>query len=367
MARKGRQRPRSGKLDGHFYVVGIVGSAGGLEAFREFLRNTPPGSGAAYVIVSHLDPGKESLLTPLLTETTRMRMHSIEEEMTVLPDNVYVIPKGSYLTIQLGKFKLSEMPRYYGSDMPIDHFFKSMADDYKEMAIGVVLSGMGMDGTLGLRAIKNGMGLTIAQDPGTSAYDSMPLNAIDFGVVDVIAPVEQLPDKIMSYINGAPKSSLAPGSLMPRSSLDKVVTIMRNHTGNDFSSYKTDVLERRVSRRMGVNSIKTLPEYASYIENNPKEVALLFKDMLIEVTSFFRDPLAFEELKKVLNNTVVQMTGGSLLKAWVPACLTGEEAYSIAILIDECLEEQKKELKVQIFATDINTDALDRRAWPCTR
>jgi two-component system CheB/CheR fusion protein len=352
-----------------FFVVGLGASAGGVEAFKEFLSKTPPDTGAAYVIISHLDPDKESLMKQILETVTTMKVQNITDDMLARPDNVYIIPQGKYLSIENIRFKLVNMPRFSGADMPIDHFLRSLAEDRREMAIGVVLSGMGMDGTLGLKTIQGNMGLALVQEPDTAQYDSMPRSAIESGAADIVAPPQELPAKIIDYIKGVSKDVLSQPTPIPRDAIERIVRVLKVRTGNDFSAYKRDVVERRISRRMSIENIASISEFADHLESNPRAANQMFRDLLIEVTSFFRDSRAFDALKKVLCTVISNKPNGALFKVWVPACLTGEEAYSIGIIIDECMEYSKKDLIVQIFATDINTEALEKAraaAYPMT-
>jgi two-component system CheB/CheR fusion protein len=349
----------------NFPIVGIGASAGGLEALEVFLANVPAESGMAFVIVQHLDPTHKAMLVELLQRGTPMQVFLIKDRMKVEPNCVYVIPPNKNLSILHGSLHLLDMVASRGLRQPIDFFLRALADDQQERSIGVILSGMGSDGTLGLRAIKEKAGVVFVQDPATAKFDGMPHSAIEAGLADVIAPVEALPGKIIEYVQHVPRI-LKPRldeDAIPQSALEKVVIILRTHTGQDFSLYKKTTIYRRVERRMGLHQIKKINNYVRFLQENPQEVDLLFRELLIGVTNFFRDPEAWAQLKaEVLPAILSRHTPNHALRAWIPACSTGEEAYSLAMLFQEALEQLKppRNITLQIFATDLDSDAIDK-------
>ena len=353
-----RQRQR-------FPVVGIGASAGGLEALHQFLAHVPERSGMAYVVVQHLDPTHKGMLVELLQRATRMPVQQTTDLMVVEPDQVYVIPPNKDMSLLHGTLHLLPQSSPRGLSLPIDFFFRSLAEDQQERSIGVILSGMGSDGTLGLRAIKEKAGAAFVQALGSAKFDGMPRSVIDAGLADVIAPVEELPAKIIAYRKHAPHFTrpLIEIEDRARGALEKVFLLLRSHTGNDFSHYKKSTIIRRIERRMGLHQVDTIEHYVRYLRENPREVDLLFKELLIGVTSFFRDPAAWEYLKKDVMPALLSMrASGGVLRAWVPGCSTGEEAYSLAMVFKEAMEPLKpiKNILLQIFATDVDRDAIEQ-------
>jgi chemotaxis methyl-accepting protein methylase len=252
-----------------------------------------------------------------------------------------------------------------GLRLPIDFFLRSLAQDQQEHSIGVILSGMGSDGTLGLRAIKEKGGVVLVQDPKTAKFDGMPRSAIDSGLADIVAPADNLPGRIQAYLQRTPLAHTAEAALAEKtqSALDKAIILLRTHTGHDFSLYKNNTLYRRIERRMGIHQIDKIADYVKYLQENSQELDLLFKELLIGVTSFFRDPAVWEELrKKILPALIASRPDGHVMRAWVPGCSTGEEAYSIAMVFKEVLDRVKpgKKIKLQVFATDLDKDAISK-------
>jgi two-component system, chemotaxis family, CheB/CheR fusion protein len=340
-----------------FPIVGLGASAGGLEAFEQFFRNVPIDCGMAFVLVQHLDPGHASILTEILQRSTAMPVVEVQDQMAVAPNHVYVIPPNRDMAIFHGALQLSvpEQPR--GHRMPIDSFLRSLAEDQGERAVGVILSGTGTDGTLGLRAILGAGGLTFAQEPTTAKYDGMPVSAIQAGFATHVLPVEKLPEAMVA---GA--RTLA-GRQEARPETDagyrRILMLLRSTTGHDFSLYKKSTIGRRIERRMSQHGIGDAEMYARYIGEHPAEAQALFSELLINVTSFFRDPEAFSTLKKdVLPELFAGKPAGYLFRIWVAGCATGEEAYSIAILLREFMEESGQDFKVQVYATDIDEGAI---------
>ncbi len=350
-----------------FPIVGIGASAGGLEALEQFIQNVPPDSGIACVIVQHLDPTHKGILPELLQRHTTMRVLQVRDRTRVRPNRVYVIPPNKAMSLLHGLLYLFEPSEPRGQRLPIDFFLRSLAQDRRERGVGVILSGMGADGTLGLRAIKEHAGLGLVQDPATARYDGMPCSAINAGLADIVAPVRELPGRILAFLERAP---LLPGSATgtdpenpTRNALEKAVILLRARTGHDFTLYKRTTLCRRIERRMGLHQIAKMPAYVRHLQANPQELDLLFKELLIGVTSFFRDPGAWEQLRtEALPALLAARSPGRALRAWVAGCSTGEEAYSLAITFREAVEafEPGGNFALQIFATDLDRDSIDR-------
>ncbi|EHP86028.1 MCP methyltransferase/methylesterase, CheR/CheB with PAS/PAC sensor [Geobacter metallireducens RCH3] len=349
----------------HFPIVAIGASAGGLEALTQFLEHVPQNSGLAFVVIQHLDPDHIALLPELLQRVTSMKVTAVKDRSRVRPDSVYVTPPNRDMSILHGVLHLFEASEPRGQRLPIDHFFRSLAEDCKERSIGVILSGMGSDGTLGLRAIKEKGGLTLVQDPDSAKFSGMPNSAISFGLADIVARAENIPGKIMDFLQHTPAPSQQKTKLEDKelSALDKIVILLRSETGNDFSLYKKSTLYRRIERRMGIHQIDSIAGYVRYIQANHQELELLFKEFLIGVTSFFRDPAAWENLKnEVIPDLLASHPEGGVLRAWSAGCSTGEEAYSLAIIFREVLEQVKPKahFSLQVFATDLDRDAIDK-------
>ncbi|MDD5307810.1 MAG: chemotaxis protein CheB [Deltaproteobacteria bacterium] len=350
---------------GSFPVVGIGASAGGLEALEQFLRHVPDRSGLAFVIVQHLDPTHKGMMAELLQRSTPMKVLQVKDRMKVEPGRVYVIPPNKDLSILHGVLHLLAPVAPRGLRLPIDFFFRSLADDQQFRSVGVILSGMGSDGTLGLRAVKEQAGAVFVQAPASAKFDAMPRSAVDAGLADVVAPVEELPSRIIAYLAHAP---LAAGSELvlagkTQSAIEKICVLLRNQTGHDFSQYKRSTVYRRIERRMGLHQIDGIAGYVRYLQESPQETTLLFKELLIGVTRFFRDPAAWEHMqKKAIPELLSERSPGGLVRAWVPGCSTGEEAYSLAIVLKEALAHARpaRGFSLQIFATDIDKDAIDR-------
>ncbi|MGL1833609.1 chemotaxis protein CheB [Rhodocyclaceae bacterium SMB388] len=347
-----------------FPVVGIGASAGGLEALEQFLSRVPPDSGMAYVVVQHLDPTHKGMMPELLQRATPLPVVQAKDRLKVRPDHVYVLPPNRDMSILRGKLYLFEPTAPRGQRLPIDFFLLSLAEDRRQHAVGVLLSGMGSDGSAGLRAIKENAGLALVQDPAAAAFSSMPQSGIDTGIVDIVAPAEELPARIIARLRVGPTAAEsahdADGQL--RSGLEKVLILLRAHNGQDFSHYKKSALYRRIERRMGIHQIGRLADYVRLLQENPQELDLLFKEFLIGVTSFFRDPAAWDSLRDIAFPALfARSSSGHALRAWVPACSTGEEAYSLAIVFREALERYRPagRYSLQIFGTDLAHDAID--------
>lgn len=336
-----------------------------MESFEQFFRNMPADSGLAFVVVSHLDPIHKGIMPELLQRLTTMKVSQVEDGDKVRPNSIYVIPPGRDLSIMHGTLQLLEPSKARGFRMPIDFFFRHLAEDQGERAIGIIFSGMGTDGTLGLKAIKEKQGMVMAEDPASSKYDAMPESAIQTGLVDYVASANDLPEKLLGYANHLYKVTGAMPAVPPEEPktsgpFQKIFSLIRAKTGTDFSLYKKSTTRRRIERRLAVHQISDINQYVRYLQENQGEVDLLFKEFLIGVTSFFRDPDAFEALKK---EAIPQLLKKSVdpLRVWVVGCSTGEEAYSLAIIIRECLDDPnvKRNLKVQIYATDLDKEAVE--------
>src|SRR5262249_45998108 len=346
-------------------IVGIGASAGGLEAIEIFLRHVPQSSGMAFVVVQHLDPTHKGMLVELLQRATQMEVVQAKDRMMVEANHVYVIPPNKDMSLLHGMLHLLQQASPRGLNLPIDFFFRSLAEDQQERSIGVILSGMGSDGTLGLRAIKEKAGAAFVQALPSAKFDSMPRSVIEAGLADVVAPAEELPEKIFAYRRHAPHISRPEVALeiKAQSALEKVFVLLRSQTGNDFSLYKKSTIYRRIERRMGLHQIDGIAHYVRYLRENPKEIELLFKELLIGVTSFFRDPASWEYLKKEVMPALLATRGsGGVIRAWVPGCSTGEEAYSLAIVFKEAVEpfQPFRNVVLQIFATDLDREAIEK-------
>ncbi|MEO6761583.1 MAG: chemotaxis protein CheB [Candidatus Saccharimonadales bacterium] len=346
-----------------FPIVGVGASAGGLETFTQFLRSLPLTTGMAFVLVQHLDPKHKSSLSDLLTKATALPVHDIEDGVKLQPNCVYVIPTNRDLTISEGVLRLHKREQTKQPTHPIDRFFISLAQDQQLNAIGVVFSGGDGDGSKGLQAIKAAGGVCFAQDQ-TAAFPSMPESAIATGVVDFILSPEGIAKALGRISNQLPVSSTSliqaqPGQSEDAEQLQEILSLLRLQTGTDLSQYKTTTLKRRISRRLIVNNLDSLSAYITCLENNRPEADALLKDMLINVTSFFRDPSALAELQRtVLPALVINHPDDKPLRVWVAGCANGEEAYSLAIIIQEFLGKRSLSIPVQVFATDLSGAAI---------
>jgi two-component system CheB/CheR fusion protein len=357
----------SGRNDyGCFPVVGLGASAGGLEALEQFLGSVPANSGMAFVIIQHLDPTHQGILPELLQRGTPMKVIQAKDRLKVLQDHVYIIPPNKDMSILHGVLHLFAPAERRGLRLPIDFFFRSLAIDCQGSAVAVILSGMGSDGTIGLRAVKENAGLVLVQEPLNAKCDGMPRSAIATGLADFVAPVQKLPEQILAYFNHVSllTSKGAAGDEVAASTLEKIIILLRNHTGHDFSLYKRNTLYRRIERRMGIHQINRINAYVRYLQENQQELEILFKELLIGVTGFFRDPAAWERLRGIIEEllTAGRYTERRTVRAWTIGCSTGEEAYSLAIVFREAMEmlSPKSRVSLQIFATDIQKDAIDK-------
>ena len=343
-----------------FPIVGIGASAGGLAAFDNFFSAMPDrvGPGMAFVVVQHLDPNHKSILTDLIGRYTHMPVYEVKDGIVVQPNCVYVIPPKYDMVLEYGTLQLQEPVETRSHHLPIDLFFRSLALSKQEMAIGIILSGTGSDGTMGAQAIKAEGGMVMVQSPESSEYDGMPRSVIATGLADYILPPAEMPAQLIAYVTQTfgKRPHVAPKA---ESAMKKIFNLLRTQTGHDFSHYKQNTIIRRIERRMAIRNVKSVDEYVRNLEQKPAEVETLFHDLLIGVTSFFRNPTAFDELqKKVIQNLFTGKNSDSVIRIWVPGCSTGEEAYSIGILLQEQMEMLKQIFRVQIFATDIDSRAI---------
>ncbi len=341
-------------------VVAIGASAGGLDALKKFFTAMSPDPGMAFVLVQHLDPTHESTLADLMSRYTPLKVVQAKDGMKVESDYLYIIPPNKDMGLMNRTIQLMEPVEPHGMRLPINFFLKNLAEDQKERSIAIIFSGFGSDGTIGIKSIKAAGGMVMAQDPATADSNSMPASAIQTGLVDFILPPEEMPEKLMNYVESAHKTIkkiITPKEETERA-LQKIFMLIRNRTSHDFSYYKENTVYRRISRRMNIHQIENIQTYLRYLQENPHEIDILFKELLINVTSFFRDEKSFDSFKNSLKELIKQKLDVDNLRVWVPGCSSGEEVYSIAIIIHELLEESGKNIDVQIFGTDIDIDAL---------
>ncbi len=349
-----------------FYIVGIGASAGGLDAFTQSLRPLPMDTGMAFVLVQHLAPGHRSMLTDILGRETRMPVYEVKDNMAVKPNHVYVIPPNVQMSIERGILHLAARKKTLDNPMPIDHFLRSLAEDKGPQAIAVILSGADSDGSLALKTIKQRGGVTFAQDPAVAKFDTMPAAAVKTGLVDFVLPADQIARelvKIASHPQAHPPTRDSAGESVSdgNGELADIYSILTIDRGVDFTHYKQTTLKRRIQRRMLLHRSGTLKDYIELLKNNPTEAAALYDDLLIHVTSFFRDTQVFDSLKKkVFPHLNKNRSPNDMIRIWVPGCSTGEEVYSIAISLLEHLGKSAAQTPIQIFATDISETVLKK-------
>jgi two-component system, chemotaxis family, CheB/CheR fusion protein len=360
----GIKKSNSKKEKSQFPIVGIGASAGGLEALEQFFSKMPSDTGMAFVIIQHLDPTHKGIMPELLQRTTSMKVFQASDQLQVKPDHVYVIPPNKSLSLLNGLLHLFEPVGSRGLRLPIDIFFRSLAFERNEKSIGIILSGMGSDGSLGIKAIKEKNGIVVVQDPKSAKFDGMPQSALDTINADIIAPAEVLPERLIKFLKIVPsvhyKSVIDNQS---KSEIDKIVILLREHTGHDFSLYKKSTLYRRIERRTGIHQIEKIHDYVRFLQKNPVEIEILFRELLIGVTNFFRDADVWEKLKQdILPGFIKDLPEGHQIRVWVPGCSTGEEAFSWAIILREVLDKDKKhkKLSLKVFATDLDQDAIEK-------
>lgn len=340
------------------YIVAIGASAGGLEAIHEFFDNMPEYGNLSFVIIQHLSPDYKSLLVELVSKHTNMKVREVEEDMSIESDCVYVIPNNKEIIVEQGRLRLVQKPTEKAPNTAIDTFLFSLAKDKGSSAICIILSGTGTDGTKGAAAVKKAGGMVMVQDPETAKFDGMPRSVIGSDNMDYVLAPEFMPGEIYNYIQDMPVQVF--NGKIDEELLSEVFQLVREHSGQDFNHYKPPTITRRIAKRMAQFNVKSLEEYLQILRTSEDESKALAKDFLIGVTRFFRDKLAFDILKdQVLNRLIDEKEEGAVLKIWVTACSTGEEAYTLAMLLDQCLQEKNKWLDVKIFATDIDSNAVE--------
>jgi two-component system, chemotaxis family, CheB/CheR fusion protein len=343
-------------------VVGIGASAGGLEALEQLFKAMPTNTGMAFVVIQHLSPNHKSIMGSLLAKHTSLAMAEIEDGLTVEADHVYLAPPGKNVALINRTFQLLEPVETRGMALPIDFFFRSMSEEMSEKAICIVLSGTASDGTLGLKEVKGRGGMAMVQAPESARYVGMPRSAIDTGLVDFILPPDEMPSQLLRYVKHPYLVTHEPLAVPEKKSVNhiqKAFAIVRTHTGHDFSNYKKTTILRRMERRMAVNQIEKMEDYLRYLQENPSERTRLFRDLLIGVTSFFRDAEPFKTLQGALPELLRDRDPNRALRVWVAGCSTGEEAYSLAILLQETMEKERKAFDIQVFASDIDSRAIE--------
>lgn len=345
-----------------FPIVGIGASAGGLEALEQLFKNMPADTGMAFVVLTHQHPGRVSLLPDLLDKQATMTVVEAANGMKVQPNHVYVGPPGGHLSIHNGILQRTDTADPESPRLPIDFFLRSLAIDQKERAICIILSGTGSDGSLGVKAIKAEAGMVMVQQPQTAKFAGMPSSAIATGLIDYTLPPAGMPQQLLAYAKGPylgmSKATAGVGPI-PAEPLQKILRLLRDRTGHDFSAYKVNSVNRRIERRMNLHQIHKIDDYVRYLQTHPHELDILFKELLISVTNFFRDAEAWEALSPYLETLVKSRPEQYTLRVWVPGCATGEEAFSIAIMLRECMDRLNRDLGVQIFATDLDPGALE--------
>ncbi len=349
-----------------FLVVGVGASAGGLEAFTQLLSALPLKPGMAFILVQHLDPQHHSMLADILSKTSKMPIHEAKDGVTVQPDCIYVIPPNTAIAIAEGKLRLTPRAQSQQPHLPVDFFLRSLAEDQKSNAVGVILSGNGSDGVAGIAAVKAEGGITFAQNESSAKFSGMPHSAIASGHVDFVLPPDQIPDELLKLAQHSYRARVSETKAVPFSSsnnggLNKVILLVRNFSGVDFTHYKPPTLQRRIYRRMALQKIEKLEEYASFLHEHPAEVEKLYNDLLINVTRFFRDPHAYEALRlEILPRMVKNRTPDTPIRIWAPGCSSGEETYSLAIATLEFLGQAGLNIPLQIFGTDVSEASLEK-------
>lgn len=364
MAKKPKTNPAASSQRTCLPIVGIVASAGGLDAFKRFLSAVPVDCEMAFVLVPHLDPKHESQMVAILSKVSLLPVVEIAQGMVAQANHVYVIPSKYFLTIDDGVFQLSEPPTPQGRETAIDIFLRSLAKDQGERSIGIVLSGTGSHGTLGIREIKIVGGMAMAQQPATAEFGSMPSSVIAEGLVDYVLAPAEMPGTLMNYmrqpyINTNPPQ--LPESWSDNEELSAILDQLRLHARFDFGSYRKNMILRRIQRRMGLHELERLEQYVEHLKQNPKEVIALSRDLLISVTAFFRDTEAYQALSsRLLLGLSSRDADRFPIRVWVPGCATGEEAYSLAMLLIECLAKagQTAARPIQVFASDVDEAAI---------
>ena len=342
-------------------VVAIGASAGGLKEFEQFFKNMPSTKELAFVIIQHLSPNYKSILADIVNRYTAMDVCQIEHKMKVQPGKVYIIPPNHLVLLDKDKLMLKELEKKHGINLPIDVFFRSMKDAIGEKSVAVILSGTGSDGTQGIKEVKEAGGLTLVQQPDTAEYDGMPSSAMRTGLIDFVIPVEEMPKVILNYIeNEFQENRIITDDKKSERLINEIYEIIKGQTGHDFTHYKRNTIYRRIERRLTVKKLNKLQDYIKLLEDDGAEVGILYKELLISVTSFFRDKETFAYIKKNIVAKVISGTENNNLRVWVPACATGEEAYTWAILFKNYIDDNKLNIDLQVFASDIDTDAIEK-------
>jgi two-component system CheB/CheR fusion protein len=346
------------------YIIAIGASAGGLEAIHEFFDNMPEYGNLSFVIIQHLSPDYKSLLVELVSKHTNMKVREVEKDMLIENDCVYVIPNNKEIIIDQGRLQLQQKPVEKAPNTAIDTFLFSLAKDKGRYAICIILSGTGTDGTRGAGAIKKAGGMVMVQDPESAKFDGMPRSAINSENIDYVLAPEFMPGEIYNYIQDMPLQAF--NEKIDEALLPEVFQLVREYSGQDFNHYKSPTITRRIAKRMAQSDIKHLEDYLQLLRQNPEENKMLAQDFLIGVTRFFRDKAAFEVLEEqVFDKLLASKEEGAILKIWVTACSTGEEVYSITIMLDQALQKRNKWLDIKIFATDIDSNAIEFAAKGC--
>ena len=358
--RHAHSQPRSGSAP---FIVGLGASAGGIEALKEFFTHLDPDSGAAYVVILHLSPDHDSQLAEVLQNSTRIPVTQVNEHVVLEPNHVYVVPPNKVLSVDRQSIAVSDITRGEQRRAPVDLFFRSLADAQGSRAVCVILSGTGPNGSSGLKRVKEYGGLVIAQDPAQAQHADMPRNALATGLVDVVAPAAEIPERIRAYhdrMRNDGEALTAPWpALSDPDAMRDILTVLRVRTGHDFSNYKPGTVQRRVERRIHLRNLPSLSAYAHAIKENPDEAVALMRELLISVTHFFRDPPAWDALaQRIIPRIFLNKTAQDQIRVWVPGCATGEEAYSIAMLLAEYAETSLDQPGLQVFATDLDEAAI---------
>jgi two-component system CheB/CheR fusion protein len=346
------------------YVVGIGASAGGLEALNYFFNNLSDSTGMTFVVIQHLAPDHDSHMVDLLAKHTTMDVCQAEDGMEVEQDSIYLIPPNHNLTIFKNQLYLApRTSNKYNLNLPIDIFFESLAEDKRDQAIGIVLSGTGSDGTRGIRAIKDHNGLVMAQNEASAKFSAMPNNAVATGLVDYVLHPKEMGDSLLEYTDHfhANKVDVPKKETREDNKLDKVLAIIKKELDIDFTYYKDNTIVRRLERRMAINQTEDIDDYIELLETTSHEVETLYRELLIGVTKFFRDKEAFAHLEEeVIPQIIANKSSGDEIRVWVPACSTGEEVYSLAILFKEYIATHQDHFELKIFATDISQKSIKR-------
>ncbi|WP_069658280.1 CheR family methyltransferase [Arcticibacter eurypsychrophilus] len=361
------------QLKTDFYIAGLGGSAGAFKAYETFFTHMPSDSGMAFVLIMHLDPKHQGNLAELIQTYTSMSVVVAEDGMLVEKDHVYVIPPNKDMGMHERKLFLLKQSKTRGYSLPIDYFLQSLADDQLSKAVAIIFSGMGSDGETGVRMIKEKLGMAMVQDPATATFDSMPLASINTNMVDYILSPEEMPIKLIQYVNHPilveESNNDELREILNSNAIQKILMLLRLHTGHDFSMYKKSTVIRRIDRRIAFHQLPDYGYYVNHLRENPQEIDVLFNELLIGVTKFFRDVNAYNTLKNKLTIILKNKIDEEPVRVWVAGCSTGEEAYSMAILLLECVGELKGKhvSRIQIFATDLDNDAIERARTGCYR